>query len=106
MSLIKGKNQKGGFNGQRKAKGRYQVGARPTRGSALMDEVQFIRRKIFLKRQAVSLIKGEVWDLRAYLSCLVMRSLLKRFIIWCFCHAFLDLRTTQKLYNVFRLRAD
>ena len=70
-----------------------------------MDEFQFVRRKIFLKGQAISLIKNEVWDLRAYLFCFVVRSLLKRFIMKGFCHGFLDLRTTQKLYNVFRLAA-
>ena len=71
-----------------------------------MDEMEFVERKIFLKKQAIFLIRGEVWDLRAYLFCAVMRSLLKRFIMNGFCHGFLDLRTTQKLYNVFRLKAD
>jgi hypothetical protein len=71
-----------------------------------MDEVRFIKRKIFLKGQAISLIKNEMWSLRTHLFCLQMKSLLKRFIMRGFCHGLFDLRTTQKLYNVFRLRAD
>ena len=71
-----------------------------------MDEVGFIRRKIFLKKQAVSLIKGEVWDLRAYQFCLVMRSLMKRSILLFFNHGFLDLKATQRIYNFFILKED
>jgi hypothetical protein len=71
-----------------------------------MNEVQFIRRKIFLKRQAVSLIKAEVWDLRAHLFRLRMRSLVKRTLVWCFNDGFLSVKATQWIYNLFRLKAD
>ncbi len=71
-----------------------------------MNDSQIVKRKIFLKRQAVSLIKAEVWDLRTYLLYLQMKSLMKRSILWFFNHGFLNLRATQNLYNIFRLRAD
>lgn len=71
-----------------------------------MDEVRFIKRKIFLKGQAVSLIKNEEWSLRTRLFCLQMKSLRKRFVMWFFCHGLLGAKATQRAYDFLGLSAD
>jgi hypothetical protein len=48
-----------------------------SRGSKLMDETRFIRRKILLKKQAVTLIAEEIRDLQDHLVLLRIKGRLE-----------------------------
>ena len=67
---------------------------------------QIIGRKIFLKRQAVVLIKAEIWRLRLQWIYLKMRSILKWALLSGYCYRCLGLRVTQWLYNLIELKQD
>jgi len=66
---------------------------------------QFLDRKIFLKRQAIGLIKKEIRNLQVELFCLQIKSLTKRLVIWCFNRGILNFKSTQWFYDRFRLKA-
>ena len=71
-----------------------------------MTAEQILHRKIFLMRQALMLIRGEIRLMALQLFWMRMRKVGKALIISAHCRGWLSLRTTQRLFKIFKLRSD
>ena len=71
-----------------------------------LNKTAFIKRKIDLKRQAVSLINAEIRGLFLQWFLIKIRQVLKRALISAFSHRLLGFRVTERMFNFFRLNRD
>jgi len=62
-----------------------------------MDEAKLLQRKVFLHKQAIVLIGGEIVERT--------KALLKHSIIWLHCRGLLGFKATGTLFRLFRLRS-